>query len=494
VKKLFLYAGLCLCLGLRAYAQDAASAVKSLETAIRQKSVEQVKPLLSPSFHIGLYPAPYVYSMLDRVFRKDSLEKLVLRREEKTADGKRLLVRYCNLGQPAFDTYLYLNAANQLEKVQYYDLLAGINLDKPAQLAAVIPFTYQRNRIVVTLTLNDSKKPLRLLFDTGADGMGLKKSVADEIGITANRQQSTSVVGASTQIGIASGIAMHFDTLTIPNNNSAIFPQFDADLDGLFGANFLRNYITEIDFDSSVIRLFTFGKFDYNKKASLIPLDYSLGVPGIKGKATLNNGKVLEGDFHFDTGAGYPLILFGPSVHRNQLDENFKVAFHSTTVSMGHSSPVVSGIFNGMEIGQWQLGSFTGTLQTYREGDEKWSPKGDGSFGIELINRFNWVINLADHRYSAIPNWNFAMPANFWLKDIEWGFAGGKLIVKRVSPGTGAADSGIMENDEVLAINGVKVADLTTEANIRKYSEEWKGREMKVEVNKFGKPWKIDIP
>ncbi|SHL87526.1 PDZ domain (Also known as DHR or GLGF) [Chitinophaga jiangningensis] len=494
MKKLFLYAGMFLCLGHRVHAQDAATVVKSLEAAIRQKSVEQVKPLLSPSFHIGFYPAPYAYGMLDRAFRKDSLDKLVLKKEEKTTAGKRLLVKYYNVGQKPFETYVYLNGGNQLEKVQYYDLLAGINLDKPSRLAAVIPFTYQRNRIVISLTLNDSKKPLRLLFDTGADGMGLKKSVADEIGITANRQQKASVVGASTQIGIASGIVMHLDTLVIPNNNSAIFPQFDADLDGLFGANFLRNYITEIDFDSSVIRLYTFGKFDYNEKASLIPLDYSLGVPGIKGKATLNNGKVLDGDFHFDTGAGYPLILFGPSVHRNQLDENFQVTSHSTTTSMGHSSPVVNGVFNGVDIGQWHLNSFTGTLQTYREGDEKWSPKGDGSFGIELINRFNWVINLADHQFSAIPNKNFAMPSNFWMKDIEWGFAGGKMIVKRVAPGTGAADSGIMENDEVMAINGVKVADLTTEANIKKYSEEWNVREMKVEVNKFGKPWKIDIP
>ncbi|NIG52583.1 retropepsin-like aspartic protease [Chitinophaga sp. Cy-1792] len=494
MRKVILYAGMFLCTASSLYAQRPADVISSLENAIRNKSVELAKPLLSPDFHLGFYPAPYAYGMLDRAFRKDSLDKLSIKKEETIPGGKRVLVKYANVKQKAFETWIYLDTANKVEKIQYYDLLAGIDLDKPAALAAVIPFQYSRNRIVLTLTLNDSKKPLRFLFDTGADGMGIKKSVADEIGIFASRQQQASVVGASQQIGIASGITMHFDTLSIPNNNSAIFPQFGDDLDGLFGANFLRNYITEIDFDKSEIRLYTIGKFDYNTNAAIIPLDYSLGVPGIKSSVTLNSGRVLDGDFHFDTGAGYPLIIFGPSVNRNHLMEGFKVESNSTTTSMGHSSPVVNGVFNGVDLNKWHIGNFTGTMQAYREGDEKWSPKGDGSFGIELISRFNWVINLADHKFSAVPNNNYNLPFSFWMKNVEWAFANGKMLVRRFMPQTSAADSGISEDDEVMTINGVKAAELMNPENIKKYAAQWKDQPMKVEVNKYGKPWKIDIP
>ncbi len=489
-----LYTGILLCLVFRVHAQNTKEFLRSLEEAVRNKSVEQARPLLSPAFHVGFYPAPYAYGMLDRAIRKDSLQKLVLKKEETLPSGKRLLVKYYNEGQKPFETWMYLDSTNKLTKVQYFDLLAGVDLDKPSVLAAVVPFAFRRGQIIITLTLNDNPKPLKLLFDTGADGMGLKKSVADELGISASRQQKASVVGASAQIGIASGITMHLDTLSIPNNNSAIFPQFDGELDGLFGANFLRNYITEIDFDKQVIRLYTIGKFNYPAEAALIPLDYSRGVPGIHSKVTLNNGKVLDGEFHFDTGAGYPMIIFGPSVHRNQLEEQFEISSRSTTTSMGHSSPVVNGVFSGVEVGKWQLGSFTGTMQQYRDGDEKWSPSGDGSFGIELINRFNWVINLADHQFAAIPNNNFSMPANFWMKEVEWGFVNGKMVVKRFMPGTSAADSGIAENDEVMTINGVKTDIFKDISNIKKYQELWKNQELKVEVNKFGKPWKIDIP
>ncbi|MFB6455825.1 aspartyl protease family protein [Chitinophaga sp. Hz27] len=494
MRKVILYAGIFLCTANSLYAQKPADVISSLENAIRSKSPELAKPLLSPSFHVGFYPAPYSYGMLDRAFRKDSLDKLSIKKEENIPGGKRVLVKYANVKQKAFETWIYLDTANKITKVQYYDLLAGVDLDKPSTLAAVIPFEYKRNRIILTLTLNDNKKPLHFLFDTGADGMGIKKSVADEIGIFATKQQSASVVGASTQIGIADGITMHFDSLSIPNNRSAIFPQFDNDLDGLFGANFLRNYITEIDFDKSEIRLYTIGKYNYAANAAILPLDYSLGVPGIKSTVTFNNGKVLNGDFHFDTGAGYPLIIFGPSVNRNHLMDGFNVTSTSVTTSMGHSSPVVNGTFTGVDLNKWHISSFTGTMQSYREGDEKWSPKGDGSFGIELISRFNWVINLADHQFSAVPNNNFNLPFSFWMKNIEWTFTNGKMLVRQFMPQSSAADSGISENDEVMAINGVKAATLLIPENLEKYIAQWKDQPLKVEVNKYGKPWKIDIP
>lgn len=489
---------LCTCLlagiTLSGIAQDAASITKTLETALRDRKPDIILPYLSEDFSVGVYGAPHALSIAKRLITSyDTLEKLQFKKVITTPKGKSILLKCYYQQQPPFEATLPLDSAGKIMRISFFDRLYGVDLSKASRLAAVIPFEFTEKKIVLKLTLNNSKRVLRFLFDTGADGMGLKKSVADELGIVAKRQQQASVVGASTEIGIASGIDMHFDTLTIANQNSALFPNFDEELDGLFGANFLRNYITAIDFDKSEIRLYTFGQFNYPTGGTAVALDYSQGVPGIKGEVKLNNQKVVQGDFHFDTGAGYPLILFGPSVNKHHLTDNFEVQYYSTNYSMGHSSPVSSGIFDYLKIGDLQLNYFTGTLQSYREGDEKWSPAGDGSFGIELIRNFNCIINLADKQFYLTPNKNYFQPADFWLRDVQWGFDNGEMVIKQITTGSSAANSGASVKDVVMSINGIKAADFKNVDNIKKYLSAWKNSPLQLEINKFGKPWKVDI-
>ena len=494
MKKLLLCTCLLAGITLTGMTQDAARITQTLETSLRERNPDLIKPYLSPGFSVGVYGAPYAYGMASKLITSyDTLERLQFKKETTTPQGKSVSLKCYYKKQSPFDATLSLDSAGKIVRISFFDQLYGVDLSRNSRLAAVIPFELVNNKIVLKLTLNNSKRVLRFLFDTGADGMGIKKEVADELGIVAKRQQQTSVVGASTEIGIAGGIDMHFDTLTIAHQNSAIFPQFDADLDGLFGANFLRKYITEIDFDQSQIRLYTFGKFNYPATGTLVPLDYSRGVPGIKGVVKLNNEKVLDGDFHFDTGAGYPLILFGPSVNKHQLTEKFAVQFYSTNYSMGHASEVCSGIFDYLKIGNLQLNYFTGTLQSYRAGDEKWSPEGDGSFGIELIKNFNCIINVADKQFSLTPNKRYTLPADFWLRDVLWGFDNGEMVIKQITPDSKAANSGASVKDVIMSINGVKAADFKSIDNIKKYVADWKSSPLQLEINKFGKPWKVDI-
>ena len=77
---------------------------------------------------------------------------------------------------------------------------------------ASIPFEFRNDQIVVKLKINDSDRVLNMLFDTGADGVGMKKEVADAIGLKESRKQQTQVVGAITEIVISSGNTLRFDT------------------------------------------------------------------------------------------------------------------------------------------------------------------------------------------------------------------------------------------------------------------------------------------
>jgi hypothetical protein len=331
------------------------------------------------------------------------------------------------------------------------------------------------------------------MFDTGADGVGMKKETADAIGLVETRKQQTSVVGASSQIIISSGNTLRFDTLQITNQNIGIFPSFDPGLDGLFGANFLRNYITYIDFDQSVIRLYSFGPIQYPEGGCILPLDYKSGLPGLKLNVRLNNGKELLGQFHFDTGAGYPLILFSPCVRNNALDKGFKVQAYGTNYSFGHPSPTVQGIVDSLVLGKFTISHFSGTLQTYRAGDEQWARDGDGSLGIDIISKFNCYINLLNKEFYIIPNKSFHNPLDFWLGPVKFGVEKGNLIVKQLVSGA-TIEPEVRPNDVIVSINDKVADDFSNSNTLLQLEKELQAGEVEMIVNRHDQEFKVSLP
>jgi hypothetical protein len=358
---------------------------------------------------------------------------------------------------------------------------------------ASIPFEFRNDQIVVKLRINDSDRVLNMLFDTGADGVGMKKEVADAIGLKESRRQKAEVVGATTEIVISSGNTLRFDTLQIKNQNIGIFPNYRDDLDGLFGANFLRNFITYIDFDNSVINLYRFGPITYPEGGSKIPLDYATGLPGIEAKVKLNNGKEVLAHLHFDTGANYPMIFFGPGVKRYDLEKDFKVQFRSTTVSLGHSTPTLNGIFEWLKLGNFKIPRFTGTLQTFEPQMENWGKGIDGSLGIDIISKFNCFINLPAKEFYMIPNKSFGYPLDFWFGNIQFGLTNDQIVVKHIIKTGMDQEQQIREKDVVVSMNDKTAEDFKNQNTLIQLGNDYKTLEIELIVNRNDLEFKTAI-
>ena len=359
---------------------------------------------------------------------------------------------------------------------------------------AIIPFEFRNDKIIVNLKINDSDRVLKMLFDTGADGVGIKKEVADAIGLKETRRQKAQVVGGSTEIVISAGNTLHFDTLQIKNQNIGIFPAYQDDLDGLFGANLLRNFITFIDFDHSVINLYPFGPITYPQGGSKIPLDYSAGIPGIKAKVKLNSGKEIMANFHFDTGASYPLIFFGPSVRRNELDKDFKIQIKSSTFSLGHETPTVSGIIDSLKLGNYQVAHFTGTLQGYNDGMADIGKDNDGSLGINIISKFNCYINVPAKEFYLIPNKTYNNPFDFWINKVQFGFVDDQLTIKHAMGASPYDQSSPRLNDAVISIDEISGDDFKDMNVIKKFELLSGSKSMQLEVGRNGQKVSVTLP
>lgn len=288
-----------------------------------------------------------------------------------------------------------------------------------------IPFENQNGSIILTVKINDFAKPLRLLFDTGADGMALSQSLADEIGLKITRENNASVVGGNTKIKISDGNKVQLGNLKLDNMGIAIFPSMGrAHCDGIIGNTLLRRYLTHIDYDNSQIVLSKFEEFQPPVQTTAIPIDLSSGVLLLPGQLEIVKGKSYAGHFVFDTGASYDLLCFRPFVRQNRLlVSGFKPEFQAATVSMGTTSPTFYGKSYQFTISSLQaVEKLPVTLMGGSGDNENWNPGADGSIGIRLLSRYNITINATTNQIYLSPNKLHTYPQDFILKKYQFGW------------------------------------------------------------------------
>jgi predicted aspartyl protease len=287
--------------------------------------------------------------------------------------------------------------------VDYLDGRYGLFRNRPSLLMGVLPFEQEKDlgkdAIIVTLKINNYDKPLRFLFDTGADGMAISQEMAEKVGAKISHQQSTSVVGGNRQIVVSGGNTVHLtDTLRIPNQNMAIFETISTGLDGILGLNLARNWIVKVNFDEKNIYLYSFGDYEYEAEGEIEHITTPRGIIHIPGFLNLTGDKIVDGNFVFDTGAEYYLMAFSPWVRRNRLLlSGFKPENQASTTSMGITTPTYEGKAHEFAFGETiRQTNMPVSLQASSPASSNWNPGVDGSVGIKLLSQYNFTINLVE--------------------------------------------------------------------------------------------------
>jgi predicted aspartyl protease len=280
--------------------------------------------------------------------------------------------------------------------IDYLDRLYGVSRYNASERKVVVPFEFDSAYIVVPLRLNDSDVVLRFLLDTGADGMAIRKTLSDSLNLLITSSQTADIVGGRMTIDISSGNTVHLtDSFALHNQRIAVFENIGHGLDGIIGLNIAMNYITSVDFDKKQIVLSTFGDYKYDVKGEVIKIKNRYNVITLTGTLNIVGKEDVVGDFIFDSGAHYSVIAFSGFVRKNRLLlSGFKPEGQSSTVSMGHSTPVFEGKMHRFALSPNMV--FTDipvTLQaSTSKNDDGKIPS--GSIGIQLICNFNFTIDL----------------------------------------------------------------------------------------------------
>ncbi|MBK0368314.1 retropepsin-like aspartic protease [Flavobacterium agrisoli] len=442
--------------------------LKAFEQAYQNKDYSAVKELLAPEFSVG-YGDPssndFYFKVIFKAFPDlDSLQEgksVVVKGETHTA------VRFFFKGKEAKDSEIVFNKDNKMLYVSFFDSLYKVDRNAEVKKVASIPFEMIGGGIALKIKLNNADKEFLMKFDTGADGMALNPDSAYKAGVVVTNKKSASVVGGSQQVEYSANNTIRIGNQTLTHQGLVIFPRSD-EFDGLFGANLLRNFITEVNFDTKTINLYNFGKFVYEGKAKPLFFDYKIGLPVVKMNLTFADKKTVEGDFTFDTGAGYNLIAYGPFNHEFNLEESLKPDYTSTNFSLGHQTKIVGGTIPNIAINGNDFKNVTIALQEYQEDNQKWA-SADGSLGIELIKRFNFTIDLVHKTLYLEPNKNYNTAFSFFLSGLELSFDNqNNLIVKKILKANNEDLKKVTIGAKVIQIGDFEAKDLLHSENIQK--------------------------
>jgi len=330
----------------------------------------------------------------------------------------------------------------------------GASGNIPSKLLVKVPFETEHGSVILKVRINNSPKVLRLLFDTGADGMAISQSLADSIGLKITRKQNASVVGGNMEIQVSDGNTVHLDDFEVKNQGIAVFKEMHKDLDGIIGNTIARRYITKVDYDRKELSLYNFGDYQYEKEGASIPFTMPSGLFIIPGSLSITTEPVHTGDFVFDTGASYSLICFRPFVKKNKLlVSGFKAEYNGSTTSMGMTTPTFGGraatfSFSNMPV----IKNMPVTLMAGGGQSESWNPGFDGSIGVRLISRYNFTINMQKKEIHFSPNKTYSYPYDFSIGGFLFGFdLNGDLVIQGLTA---------VENPKVSLRTGAKVISI----------------------------------
>lgn len=380
-----------------------------LNKALEGRDPKDILPDLHPDFAVSVATRPksegYLASLLEKqVLHSVEFDGNVSLKGDTVLAGS---VFEDNKGRRS-EGLIAFDRNYRLLYIDFFDRLYSPSRYGQSRLMGKIPFDLNDDGIILKIRLNESSRELRFLFDTGADGMAIRKSLGDSLRLAVVRRQEAQVVGGSAQISISSGNMVHLtDTLTLENQNIALFEQVGhSGIDGILGLNLAYSHIVHVDFDESMISLYSMGRHCFEQGGQTLDITVPHGVIRLPATIDITGRKEVAGSFVFDTGANYHVICFEGFVRHNRLLlSGFKSQGQGATISMGISSPVYYGRAHRFHLGGIPVEDMPVTLQA-STGRMIRADEPSGSIGIQLLSRFNFTIDLLGKKVHLSPNRN----------------------------------------------------------------------------------------
>lgn len=336
----------------------------------------------------------------------------------------------------------------------------------------VIPFELVTRHIMIRARINNSG-PLWFIFDTGDKVAIVDMERAKSLGLSLQGEVNVGGAGAGTVKGAtvrdASLAVIGVETnlqpvvLAIPLNG--LEPRFGHDIDGIIGADFIKQFVVEIDYPARVLRLHDKDNFSYSGSGEILPLTFVHGGhPIIEAEVAVAGRPPIKGRFVLDFGSGASLALHTPFVNEQNLPEPSQ----KTLRAMGGGG--VGGQVTGRRgrVSELRFGKFRVdnplTLFSQDKSGAFANSEIQGNIGAMILSKFKALLDYGRRRIILEPNGNFndpIVPFSNGLTLIAEGPDYRKFRISEVLEESPATEAGLQKDDLITVVDGRPALELT---------------------------------
>jgi len=330
-------------------------------------------------------------------------------------------------------------------------------VEPPSRVLTSIPFEQLTGGIIVMRArFDDYPDTLKFILDTGSSGISLDSSLVAYWGLNPEpSDRSIRGIAGIRKVSFLRNRKLHFPRLTVDsldfhvNNYNILTSVYGMQIDGIIGYSLLSRYILKIDYDSLKIDICSNGMIRYPKGGHLIkPVMGTLPVH----HARLRDASQHNVRFLHDIGAGLCLMLSSDFAEDSSVIHRRRVLLAKEGEGLGGSIDMKVTVVRELKIGPYRFKN----VPTYVFDDEfnvTSYPYMAGIIGNDIFRRFNSILNYAKKDIYLVPNSHFREPFDYSYAGVELYYEQGKIILGDVAEGSPAAEAGLQEFDEVVAIN-----------------------------------------
>jgi hypothetical protein len=344
---------------------------------------------------------------------------------------------------------------------------------RPAATAPVtIPFELVTRHIMVKVRINNSR-PLSFVLDTGAQAGVVDIDVAKELGLKLQGEVHIGGAGSGTLLGSMVQDA----TWTLPELEGFSQPirlaiplgkleaRFGHDFDGIIGAEFIKQFVIEVDYPGRAIRLHDKKQFSYSGSGESIPVQLDRqDHPSIEAEVTPLSGEPIKGRFVLDIGASSALALHAPFVSEHRLlNSELKTIKAIGVGGAGGQTTGRIGRVAELKIGRYKIANPLTIFSEDKAGAFSSSALA-GNIGQQIASRFKLFLDYDHNRIVFEPAATFSQPFDRAQSGLVLAAEGRDYKIFRVTDvleNSPASEAGLQKEDLIIQVNDKAADELT---------------------------------
>jgi predicted aspartyl protease len=327
----------------------------------------------------------------------------------------------------------------------------------PAKLLTRFKFRQMSGGVILMQgQLNDFSDTLNFMLDTGSAGISLDSATRERLGLPETSSNRTirgiagirNVTFAMNNTLRLPGLVV--DSLNFHIGNYELLSDFYGErIDGIVGYTFLSRFIVAIDFDSTMLSVYTKGTYRYPRGGHLLrPTFTNLPIQ----EFSLKDQRALDARFYFDTGASLCFLLSQDFVNDSAILNPRRKIYTTKAEGFGGKREMRVTVMKEVKLGPFRFRNVPVHIF-----DDEFNvtdyPYLGGLVGNDLLRRFNMVINYDQREIHLLPNTHFRDAFDYAYTGLGIYWVEGDIRVVDVMPGSPADKAGLKKDDIIVAVD-----------------------------------------